>query len=131
QNGAQAVVLLGTDSPTLPLDIIERAFLELDHAEIVLGPATDGGYYLVGCRERLPPIFDGISWSSDSVLAETIARLADSSWRLALLPPWYDVDTQSDWRMLAGHVAALRRAGIDPGLPNIVKLLSTASPPSK
>jgi rSAM/selenodomain-associated transferase 1 len=115
--GAQTVVIVGTDSPTLPLSFIQQAFDALDHADLVLGPATDGGYYLVGCNRRTPPIFDDVAWSSATVLAETVARLADPSWRLALLPPWYDVDTLDDWRMLCGHLAALRRAGIDPGVP--------------
>jgi rSAM/selenodomain-associated transferase 1 len=115
--GAQSVVIVGTDSPTLPLSFVEHAFDALEQANLVLGPATDGGYYLVGCNRRLPPIFDDIAWSSPTVLAETVARVADPSWRLALLPPWYDVDTLEDWRMLCGHLAALRRAGIDPGVP--------------
>ena len=112
-DGAERVVVIGTDSPTLPPKFIERAFAELGDADLILGPATDGGYYLVGCRRRLP-IFDGIAWGRDSVLAETIGRLSDPRWRLALLPPWYDVDTPEGWAMLRGHVLAMRRAGIDP-----------------
>jgi rSAM/selenodomain-associated transferase 1 len=116
--GAESVVVVGCDSPTLPPAYVEDAFAELSRADVVLGPATDGGYYLVGCGRRLPPIFDGIAWSGPTVLAESVARLADPSWRLALLPPWYDVDTLDDWRMLCGHLAALRRAGLDPGVPH-------------
>lgn len=118
QAGATAVVLVGTDSPTLPLAFIAQAFRALEEADVVLGPATDGGYYLVGCARRLPPIFDDIPWSNAGVLAETVRRLAEPGWRLALLPPWYDVDTLDDWRMLQGHLAALRRAGVDPGVPH-------------
>lgn len=120
------VVVLGTDSPTVPLEHIEQAFHALERADVVLGPATDGGYYLLGCAHRLLPLFEGIAWSTPHVLAETVARLADPAWGLALLPPWYDVDTLDDWRMLRGHLAALRRAGIDPGLPRTEQL----SPPS-
>lgn len=126
--GAEAVVLLGTDSPTLPLAHVEQAFRELGHADVVLGPATDGGYYLVGCRGRLPPLFEGISWSSSQVLHDTVARLEGADFCLALLPPWYDVDTLEDWWMLQGHVAALRRAGLDPEAPHTERLLSY--PPS-
>jgi rSAM/selenodomain-associated transferase 1 len=115
--GARAVVVVGTDSPTLPPALVEQAFRELERADVVLGPATDGGYYLVGCAARLPPLFDGVSWGSCRVLADTVARLAGPDWRLAVLPPWYDVDTLDDWWMLRGHLAALRRAGIDPGVP--------------
>jgi rSAM/selenodomain-associated transferase 1 len=117
QNGANAVVIVGADSPTLPLEHVTQAFRALDDADLVLGPTTDGGYYLLGCGRRVPPIFAGIDWSTNRVLAQTVACLADPAWRLALLPPWYDVDTVEDWTMLCGHLAALRRAGLDPGVP--------------
>jgi hypothetical protein len=116
--GARAAVLVGTDSPTLPLEWIARAFADLHgRADIVLGPATDGGYYLIGIGRRLPPIFEGVRWSSSHVLAETMARLP-GDWRLELLPPWYDVDTLADWHMLRGHLVAMRRAGMDAALPH-------------
>src|SRR5262249_6231319 len=73
RTGAEAVVLLGTDSPTVPIDFIERAFQELESMGVVLGPATDGGYYLVGCARKLPPIFEGITWSTSAVLGQTVA----------------------------------------------------------
>ena len=124
--GADRVVVIGTDSPTLPAALLARAFEELAHADLILGPATDGGYYLVGCRCRLP-IFDGIAWSRDTVLAETVARLTDPRWSLSLLPPWYDVDTAEDWAMLRGHVRAMRRAGIDPGVRRTEAILDEKS----
>jgi rSAM/selenodomain-associated transferase 1 len=126
--GADAVVALGSDSPTVSLEYVEQAFRELERADIVLGPALDGGYYLVGCARRLPPIFEGITWGTSRVLAETVARLHDPAWRLALLPPWYDVDTLDDWWMVRGHLAAMRRAGIDPGVPQTEQL---PPPPSR
>jgi rSAM/selenodomain-associated transferase 1 len=128
QAGAERVVLLGTDSPTVPLAFIEQAFCELERADVVLGPATDGGYYLIGCARRLPPIFEQITWSSPHVLAQTVAQLTDPAWRLALLPPWYDVDTLEDWWMLQGHLRALRRAGIDPCVPYTERLMAEPLP---
>jgi uncharacterized protein len=125
--GADRVVVIGTDSPTLPAAFITRALEDLAHADLVLGPATDGGYYLVGCRRRLP-IFDGIAWSRDTVLAETIARLSDPRWRLSLLPPWYDVDTPEGWAVLRGHVRAMRRAGIDPGVRRTEAMMCADEP---
>jgi rSAM/selenodomain-associated transferase 1 len=122
--GAEAVVVLGTDSPTVPPAHVEQAFALLRQADVVLGPATDGGYYLIGAAREPPPIFAGIAWGTAGVLAETVARLRESGRRLALLPPWYDVDTRTDWKMLAGHVAALRHAGTDPGVPNTERLLN-------
>jgi rSAM/selenodomain-associated transferase 1 len=124
--GASAVVVVGTDSPTLPVDLVQQAFVELRQADVVLGPAFDGGYYLVGCGQRLPPIFENVDWSSAAVLRQTVAALSDPQWRLALLPPWYDVDTPQDWEMLRGHLAALRRAGIDPEVPHTEALCREA-----
>lgn len=122
RQGAESVVVLGTDSPTVPLEYIEQAFEELTKVEVVLGPALDGGYYLLGCAHPFPLLFEHIPWGTSRVLAETVARLADSSGRLSLLPPWYDVDTLDDWQMLQGHLAAMRRAGIDPGVPRTERL---------
>jgi rSAM/selenodomain-associated transferase 1 len=126
--GPESVVVVGSDSPTLPPGHVEQAFAELRRANVVLGPATDGGYYLVGCGRRCPPIFEGVAWGASTVLAESVARLADPGWRLALLPPWYDVDTLDDWRMLCGHLAALRRAGLVPGVPH-TEALCQDNPP--
>ena len=143
QAGADRAVLVGADSPTLPIPFILQAFRELEKADLVIGPSTDGGYYLVGCVARpafqaaavadsaaamLPPIFDDIPWSTPGVLAHTIAALRKTGWRLALLSPWYDVDTSDDWRMLQGHVAAQRRAGLDPGVPHTEQLLLGQDP---
>jgi rSAM/selenodomain-associated transferase 1 len=125
--GARAVVVVGTDSPTLPVEYVEQAFVALEQADVVLGPAVDGGYYLVGCGPNRPPIFEGIAWSTGTVLADTVASLADPLWRLALLPPWYDVDTPADWTMLCGHVTAQRRAGIDPAVPHTEALIREAA----
>jgi rSAM/selenodomain-associated transferase 1 len=106
------VVVIGSDSPTLPMDYLARAFGELARgtptpADCVIGPAADGGYYLIGMTGRVWPVFEGVSWSTACVLGQTVARLVGSRARLALLPVWYDVDTPDDWRMLAGHVRAL------------------------
>jgi rSAM/selenodomain-associated transferase 1 len=128
QRGATAVVLVGTDSPTLPVELVEQAFAELERANVVVGPATDGGYYLIGCVPPLPPLFEGVSWSTHRVLGDTVARLTDPSWRVAVLPPWYDVDTLDDWRMLQGHLAALRRAGVDPCVPHTEQLTREPQP---
>lgn len=125
--GAGRVVVVGTDSPTLPVSLVQGAFDQLREADVVLGPATDGGYYLIGCAGRLPPVFDGVPWSTNEVLAATVARLNGANLRVALLPPWYDVDTIDDWRMLRGHIQAMRCAGIDPGVPHTEAIVDAAS----
>jgi rSAM/selenodomain-associated transferase 1 len=114
--GARSVVLVGTDSPTFPPAFLRLVFEDLEAVDVVLGPATDGGYYLIGCARRVPPIFDGIAWGGPCVLLETVARLP-ADYRLSLLPPWYDVDTLADWWALRGHLAGFRRVGRDPGVP--------------
>jgi len=110
QNPDDAAVVIGSDSPTLPRCFLEQAFASLRQQDVVLGPATDGGYYLVGLRGRTQPIFDGIDWGTPQVLRQTIERLQDCRATLALLPVWYDVDTLDDLRWLAAHLLALRRA---------------------
>jgi uncharacterized protein len=120
---AECVVLVGTDSPSLPREFIERAFDALRQADVVLGPASDGGFYLIGCRRPVPEaIFQGVDWGECTVLGQTVARLP-AECRLELLPPWYDIDTLQDLDVLSGHVAALRRAGVEPGLPHLAGLL--------
>jgi rSAM/selenodomain-associated transferase 1 len=114
--GAERVVLIGSDSPTLDPSIVISAFLCLEGRDVVLGPSTDGGYYLVGCKGAVPPIFAGIDWSTAVVLDQTLERLRDTTLSLAVLPPWYDVDSPADWRMLQGHLRALRAAGVEPYL---------------
>jgi len=122
EDGATRVVLIGADSPTIDPSIIVSAFLTLEHRDVVIGPSSDGGYYLIGCRVSVPPIFDGINWSTPDVLSQTIDAIRDTGRSLGVLPPWYDVDTPDDWRTLRGHVRALRRAGVDPGLPRVETL---------
>ena len=105
------VVIIGSDSPTLPRNYVELAFEQLTDADCVVGPATDGGYYLIGMRGRVWPAFSGIKWSGCDVLDQTVERLRQAGGHLAVLPVWYDVDTPDDWRVLAGHVKALETAG--------------------
>ena len=73
--------------------------------DVVLGPTEDGGYYLVAARDRVPPIFSGISWSTESVWPQTIARLQSSKTSFAVLPTWYDVDEQQDLERLLAEVS--------------------------
>jgi uncharacterized protein len=109
--GAQRVVVIGTDSPTMPFARFEQAWEALTGVDVVLGPATDGGYYLIGCARATPAIFSGITWSGCRVLAETVDAIERAGLRLALLEPWYDVDTLADWTMLRGHIRAMEAAG--------------------
>ena len=104
-------LVIGSDSPTLPAEYIDNAFSELARADCVIGPATDGGYYLIGMRGRTWPVFSGIEWGTGRVLEQTVERLRAAGARLAVLPVWYDVDTLADWKFLKSHVQALDAAG--------------------
>jgi len=66
-------------------------------ADLVLGPATDGGYYLIGMREPVPELFQGIPWSTPQVLKATLDRARELGLRVELLSPLMDVDTIEDW----------------------------------
>lgn len=116
QGKSSRVVVIGSDSPTLPHRHVESAFELLREHDVVLGPATDGGYYLIGCRRLPEDLFQGIAWGTAEVLGQTISRLPTAGRKPAVLDPWYDVDTLESWQMLQGHVAALRRAGLEPGV---------------
>jgi rSAM/selenodomain-associated transferase 1 len=104
------VVLIGSDSPDLPATFIEQAFALLTQADAVLGPADDGGYYLIGLNTMAPALFEGIDWSTDAVAEQTRARASESGLRLAELPRWHDLDTVADLRLLAAPGAPLTRA---------------------
>jgi len=110
-DGAKRVVAIGSDSPTLPLFLVVEAFERLADHDCVIGPATDGGYYLIGQSERPRALFDHIDWSRPTVLRQTIARMQSESVRPALLLPWYDVDTLDDLELLRGHICAMHAAG--------------------
>jgi rSAM/selenodomain-associated transferase 1 len=125
--GFQCVVAIGTDSPTLPVAYVEQAIQLLPTHDFVIGPASDGGYYLIGTSCDECSIFDEIPWSTSRVLESTIARIRDASTTVALLPPWYDVDTVDDWNLLRGHVLGLRRSGVDPGVPRVERLIQEES----
>jgi len=92
--GYGAAVVLNSDSPTLPTDCLARtaALLAAPGDRAVLGPAEDGGYYLLGLKQAHAHMFTDITWSSEHVAAQTRARAAEIGLDLVELPPWYDVD---------------------------------------
>lgn len=92
--GYGAVCVLGADSPTLPTACLVRAATLLlgNHADAVLGPADDGGYWLLGLTHPHPEPYAQITWSTGTVADETRARIAAADLRLAELDTWYDVD---------------------------------------
>jgi len=91
-------VVIGTDAPSLPIAYLAAAFEALSQLPVVIGPAEDGGYYLLGFREPRQSVFSEIDWGSGQVLAQTLERLAPAE--TFVLPFWYDVDRPSDLKRL-------------------------------
>jgi rSAM/selenodomain-associated transferase 2/rSAM/selenodomain-associated transferase 1 len=96
EQGYDRIVIMGSDCPGLTADILQKAFRALDSHPVVLGPASDGGYYLVGLKHQLTEIFQNIPWGSGSVLEETCKALATLEISCALLERLSDVDTPED-----------------------------------
>jgi rSAM/selenodomain-associated transferase 1 len=95
--GYGGVCLIDSDSPTLPASVLSRAVALLSRSSnrLVLGPADDGGYYLIGLTAPHRSLFSDIAWSTDKVLTQTIDRAEDLRLEIELLPSWYDVDDES------------------------------------
>jgi len=99
QAGARKVVILGADCPDVNLADVAAAVEALETADVVLGPALDGGYWLVGLREPQPDLFRDIAWSTGQVRVQTEIRAAQAGLSLARLRTLSDVDTEEDWRL--------------------------------
>ena len=93
EQGATQVVLIGSDSPDLPTTIIDDAFLQLATSDMVVTPAADGGFVLIGLSTPLPAFFGGIPWSSLATLAATVQSAERRGISIRMLAPWYDIDT--------------------------------------
>jgi rSAM/selenodomain-associated transferase 1 len=90
-------LIIGSDCAELNETIINDAFHSLDQHDFVLGPADDGGYYLLGMSDFSPTVFDHITWSSDEVLSKTIENIVFLNKKHFLLPVLSDTDTEEDW----------------------------------
>jgi len=94
----ERIIAVGVDDPTIPRPLIDTAFALLESCDWVVGPATDGGYYLIGCRG---PAFDNdafqeIAWGTSSVFTTTVSRIRSWQRNLAVLPMRTDIDTAED-----------------------------------
>ncbi|MCH2115622.1 MAG: TIGR04282 family arsenosugar biosynthesis glycosyltransferase [Pirellulales bacterium] len=121
RQGAQRVVLLGTDSPNLPRTLVQAAFERLKTCQVVLGPTGDGGYYLVGAAGETPRIFGDIPWSTAAVLPTTRLRLEQTGTSYSQLDSWYDVDEIGDLQRLIEDLQDQRRD--EPELTALLKNL--------
>lgn len=104
---AERVVLVGSDCPGLDAPYLQAAFEALAGSDVVLGPADDGGFVLIGCRRLVDGALANVRWGTADVLKQTLARLAAVGLSTALLPPRADIDTPADlwrWRGLPSGV---------------------------
>ena len=102
--GIEKVVLIGTDCPSLEGIHLSQAFEALDQYDLVIGPARDGGYYLIGMKRRADFLFEGITWSSELVLSQTLALAAEQGLQTSLLPVLEDIDTLEDWERYCSQI---------------------------
>lgn len=98
RSGAERVVVIGTDCPDITAAVIEDAFERLATADVVLGPASDGGYWLVGMSRTHPGLFENVPWSSPDTLCTTLEHAKMLGLSVALLGERSDIDTADDWR---------------------------------
>jgi uncharacterized protein len=110
--GYTKAILIGSDLPDLPAEHITTAFAQLDTHDVVIGPTDDGGYYLIGFRKDsfCPGIFQGISWSTDTVYARTLKNIHAVNCACGELPEWSDVDIEDDLRQLVARNRQSARA---------------------
>ena len=117
KEGSGRVVVIGSDSPTLARTRLLEALARLRRSDAVLGPARDGGYYLIGLRKRnkgIAGLFRGVEWGTRRALAQTLGNLSAAGLRVRLLPMGYDVDTPADLRRLEREVKRSRQPHLAP-----------------
>lgn len=118
ENGASKVVVIGSDTPMLPGALLQAAVRALDDCRVVLGPAEDGGYYLLGLAapfRGLETLFEDIDWGSDRVFSQTHARCLEAGQKTIVLPGYFDVDRCDDVRRLARELTPAQRAKTETG----------------
>ena len=115
QRGHGAAVLLNADSPTLPSSVLRDAIAALmaPGDRVVLGPATDGGYYLIGLKRAHRRLFEDIAWSTEQVARQTMDRAAELNLPTHILPQWYDVDDIEGLTILQQELLGGRRFAPD------------------
>jgi rSAM/selenodomain-associated transferase 1 len=107
ERGAERVAIIGTDAPGVSRRTVVGSLDALDQADVVLGPAEDGGYYLMALGRPHPHLFEGVRWSTPAVLQETLSRAAAAGLRARTLPRLGDIDTPDDLRAQWPAVARL------------------------
>lgn len=107
--GYKKVIALNGDGPSLPRAYIQQAFDLLDEHDLSFGPSEDGGYYLVGMKAKHPGIYENITWSTATVLEQSLAKAQALNLSVGLTPPWYDVDTAEEIERLRSELSILAK----------------------
>jgi rSAM/selenodomain-associated transferase 1 len=97
EQGHKKVVIIGSDCLELQAPVITQAFDELERYDVVIGPANDGGYYLLGLTQTRPELFHGMAWSTPAVLSQSIQVCRQAALTVSLLPWLTDIDEAEDW----------------------------------
>lgn len=95
-NNSDAVVMIGTDSPTFPATFIKQAFENLANSDAVLGETADGGFYLIGLRTARKEVFANVEWSSAATFEQTARNIENIGLKISFIPDWFDVDLPED-----------------------------------
>lgn len=117
QEQVDSVLIIGSDCPLLTPDYLARALAALEQHELVLGPAEDGGYVLIGLRRPQAGLFRGLDWGTERVLEQTLAIAAELGLSTALLPVLWDVDSAADLGRLAEQDGQMRALLAEIGWP--------------
>ena len=108
--GYDSIVLIGSDSPTMPIEYIKMAYQKLEENDFVIGPCCDGGMYLIGAKQKLDPvIFQDIPWDTSEVLNLVLEKLFNRNIQFSMLPFWYDVDNADDLKFLKLHLQYMKK----------------------
>jgi len=104
RDGMDRVLLIGSDSPHLPLSFVCQAFTALCRSEVVLGPSRDGGYYLIGLRHPFPELFCEVDWGTSVVWQQTTEKINRRGCPFEEISAWYDIDNRQDLDCLLGDL---------------------------
>jgi uncharacterized protein len=107
KNGYDQIVIMDSDSPTLPITNLIQAFTALEQADVSLGPCEDGGYYCIGLKQPAPSLFLQVTMSTDHVVSDTLTQAAEAKLSVELLPSCYDIDYAADLKQLIEELKML------------------------
>lgn len=108
KSGAKKIIIIGSDAPNLPPKFLREAFAALKYQDVVIGPADDGGYYLIGLKEPCAELFKNVPWSSAQTLKNTLKNTTALKKKVIVLDKWYDVDSVESLSRLKADLRKLK-----------------------